>query len=58
MELVPSVAVAYKLKICVAPVATVSSEGCVTIVISGKTVRVPIPELKGSLGAFPVKTPP
>ena len=57
-SVVPSVAVAYKLKVWVAPDATVSSAGWVTIVISGKTVSVPIPEFNGSFGAFPVKTPP
>ena len=56
--LLPSVAVAYKLKVCVTPVAIVASSGWVTIVISGKTVRVPIPEFKGSFVAFPVKYPP
>ena len=58
LSVVLSVAVANKLKVWVRPDATVSSTGWVTIVISGKTVSVPIPELKGSFGAFPVKYPP
>ena len=55
---VPSETVANTLKVWVAPAATNEPTGWVTIVISGKTVSVPIPELKGSFGAFPVKYPP
>ena len=36
------------------PEITLTLLGCVVIVINGSTVTVPIPELRGSLIAFPV----